>query len=142
MPLPLPEREVFLSQPHVAALSVGRSAPGRAPLSVPVWYWYEPGHDLWLMTGRDSVKAKAIAAAGCVTLLVERLEPTIRYVSVEGPVVSREPSTPEEMKALAFRYLPAEKVEDYLRVAQHEQGPQITVRIRPEHWLSADLGTV
>ena len=38
------ERENFLSGLHVAILSLNQA--DRGPLSMPVWYWYEPGH--WL----------------------------------------------------------------------------------------------
>ncbi|CAM5599549.1 hypothetical protein SALBM311S_07869 [Streptomyces alboniger] len=35
------ERAEFLAEPHVAALAVDAGA-GRAPLTVPIWYQYEP----------------------------------------------------------------------------------------------------
>ncbi|MEJ8651948.1 pyridoxamine 5'-phosphate oxidase family protein [Streptomyces sp. MS1.AVA.3] len=141
MPLSQPEREAFLTQPHIGALAVARANPGRAPLVVPIWYCYEPGREVWIMTGRDSVKAKAITAAGRVSLLVERIEPTVRYVSVEGAVVSAEPSTAGELWELSSRYLPTEKVPEYVKAAEN-YGPQVTIRFRTEHWLSADLGEV
>ncbi|NEE17796.1 pyridoxamine 5'-phosphate oxidase family protein, partial [Streptomyces sp. SID7499] len=75
------------AEPHVAALSVASRGSDRAPLSVPIWYQYAPGGDVRILTGRTSRKAELIDAAGRFTLLVDRLEPTIRYVSVEGPVV-------------------------------------------------------
>jgi hypothetical protein len=36
------DRELFLAEPHIAALSVS-AGPGRGPLTVPIWYQYEPG---------------------------------------------------------------------------------------------------
>ncbi|MFF1354635.1 pyridoxamine 5'-phosphate oxidase family protein [Streptomyces sp. NPDC058297] len=142
MPLPLDEREAFLAEPHIAALAVARAQPGRAPLTVPIWYWYEPGGAFWFMTGRDSAKAKAIRAAGRVSLMVEHLEPTVRYVTVEGSVTSEVTSTVQELTDLAARYLPADKVEGYVKAATAEHGAQVTFHLRPEHWLSADLGSV
>ena len=35
------EREAFLADLHVGVLSIARE--GRAPLSAPIWYDYEPG---------------------------------------------------------------------------------------------------
>lgn len=141
MALTREEREQFLAEPHVAALAVDAGA-GRAPLSVPIWYQYEPGGTVWIMTGLDSRKNELIGAAGRFTLLVDRLEPTIRYVSVEGPVIDTSPATFEQLREISARYLPADKVDGYVETASKEHGEQVVIRMRPEHWLSADLGTV
>ncbi|MEV7511859.1 pyridoxamine 5'-phosphate oxidase family protein [Streptomyces sp. NPDC091201] len=143
MALSRTEREQFLAEPHVAALAVdARAEGGRAPLSVPIWYQYAPGGDLWIMTGRDSRKAELIRAAGRFTLMVDRLEPTIRYVSVEGQVVSTVPAKREQLVELAGRYLPAEKVEGYVDFAWKEHGEQLVIHMRPQRWVSSDLGSV
>ncbi|WNI26548.1 pyridoxamine 5'-phosphate oxidase family protein [Streptomyces sp. ITFR-16] len=140
MALSREEREQFLAEPHVAALAVDAVEEGRAPLTVPIWYVYEPGGDLWIMTGRDSRKGRAIAAAGRFSMMVDRVTPTVRYVSVEGPVVSTRAATREELVEISARYLPAEKVDAYVDFAWKEHGEQVVVHLRPEHWLSADLG--
>ncbi|WP_424215292.1 pyridoxamine 5'-phosphate oxidase family protein [Streptomyces sp. BI20] len=140
MPLSEADRRFFLAEPRIGALAVTRPEPDRAPLNVPIWYAYEPGGELWITTGRDSAKARALAGAGRFSLMVERVEPTVRYVSVEGPVVSTEPTTDAEKRSMAARYLPAEAVDSFLAMAEREHGPQLTIRMRPEHWLSADLG--
>ncbi|WP_326696181.1 pyridoxamine 5'-phosphate oxidase family protein [Streptomyces sp. NBC_01754] len=142
MALSREEREQFLAEPHIAALAVDARREGRAPLTVPIWYQYETGGDAWIMTGRTSRKGLAIAEAGRFSLLADRLTPTIRYVSVEGPVVATGPATPEHLVELASRYLPAEKVAAYVDMASKEHGEQVVIRLRPEHWLSADLGTL
>ncbi|MFG1668905.1 pyridoxamine 5'-phosphate oxidase family protein [Streptomyces sp. Y7] len=141
MALTREEREEFLAEPHVAALAVDAGA-ARAPLTVPIWYQYEPGGDLWIMTGLDSRKNQLIQAAGRLSLLVDRLEPTIRYVSVEGPVVSTTPATLEWLRELSARYLPAEKVDGYVDFAWKNHGEQVVVHVRPERWVSSDLGQV
>lgn len=135
------EREQFLAEPHVAALAVDAGA-GRAPLTVPIWYQYEPGGDLWIMTGPDSRKNGLIRAAGRLTLMVDRLEPTIRYVSVEGPVLRTVPATLEDLREIAARYLPAGKVDGYVDFAWKNHGEQVVVHVRPERWVSSDLGQV
>jgi hypothetical protein len=79
------DRESFLAEPHVAALSVS-AGPGRGPLTVPIWYQYAPGGEAWVLTDAGSRKARLIETAGRFTLMAERVMPTVRYVSVEGPV--------------------------------------------------------
>ncbi|MBD0840206.1 pyridoxamine 5'-phosphate oxidase family protein [Streptomyces sp. TRM68416] len=135
------ERSAFLAEPHVAALSVDAGA-GRAPLTVPIWYQVEPDGTVWIMTGLDSRKHRLISAAGRFTLMVDRLEPTIRYVSVEGPVIGTEPASIEQLREMSARYLPAEKVDGYVDFAWKNHGEQVVVRMRPERWVSSDLGSV
>lgn len=141
MALTREEREEFLAEPHIAALAVDAGA-GRAPLTVPIWYQYEPGGGLWIMTGLDSRKNELIQAAGRLSLMVDRLEPTIRYVSVEGPVVNTVPATLEQLREISARYLPAEKVDGYVDFAWKNHGEQVVVHVRPERWVSSDLGQV
>ncbi|GGZ96431.1 pyridoxamine 5'-phosphate oxidase [Streptomyces subrutilus] len=137
------EREQFLAEPHIAALAVDAGAEGgRGPLTVPIWYQYAPGGDIWIMTGRASRKAELIAAAGRFTLMVDRVEPTIRYVSVEGPVVSTVPAKREQLVEMSSRYLPADKVAPYVDFAWKEHGEQVVIHMRPTRWVSSDLGQV
>ncbi|WP_405615282.1 pyridoxamine 5'-phosphate oxidase family protein [Streptomyces sp. NBC_00076] len=135
------ERAQFLAEPHIAALAVD-AGPGRAPLTVPIWYQYEPDGTVWIMTGLESRKNELISAAGRFTLMIDRLEPTIRYVSVEGPVLDTTPATIEQLREMSARYLPADKVDGYVNTAWKEHGEQVVIRMRPERWLSSDLGTV
>jgi Pyridoxamine 5'-phosphate oxidase len=141
MPLSVAERQQFLAEPHIAALSVFAGAD-RGPLTVPIWYQYAPGGEAWVITPADSRKARLIEAAGRFTLMVERLEPTVRYVSVEGPVTRTEPMTDELLWEISARYLPSDKVAGYVEFAKAEPSPQIAIYMRPERWLSADLGTL
>lgn len=39
------------------------------------------------------------------------------------------------------RYLPQEKVPAYLAFANAELGEQVAIYLRPERWLSSDLGS-
>ncbi|MER6977652.1 pyridoxamine 5'-phosphate oxidase family protein [Streptomyces carpinensis] len=141
MPLSREEREQFLAEPHVAALAVDAGA-GRGPLTVPIWYQYARGGTVWIMTGLDSRKHQLIKGAGRFSLMVDRLEPTIRYVSVEGPVIDTAPATVDQLREISSRYLPAEKVDAYVDFAWKNHGEQVVVRMRPEHWVSSDLGSV
>jgi hypothetical protein len=133
------DRELFLAEPHIAALSVS-AGPDRGPLTVPIWYQYEPGGEAWVLTEAGSRKARLIEAAGCFTLMVERVTPTVRYVSVEGPVTRMIPGTDELLQEITVRYLPPEKVPAYLEFARADFGEQVAIYLRPQRWLSADLG--
>jgi nitroimidazol reductase NimA-like FMN-containing flavoprotein (pyridoxamine 5'-phosphate oxidase superfamily) len=61
------EREVFLSAPHVAVLSIPDG--GRGPLAIPIWYQYEPEENLiWMTTGGLSRKGRLLAQTARVSL--------------------------------------------------------------------------
>jgi Pyridoxamine 5'-phosphate oxidase len=133
------DRESFLAEPHVAALSVS-AGPGRGPLTVPIWYQYTPGGEAWVLTEAGSRKVRLIETAGRFTLMVERLMPTVRYVSVEGPVTRTLPGTDALLTEIAARYLPPDKVPGYIEFAKAELGEQVAIYLRAERWLTADLG--
>jgi hypothetical protein len=139
MPLSVEEREKFLAEPHVAALSVAAGS-GRGPLTVPVWYQYSPGGEVWIHTPAAARKAGLIAAAGRFTLMVDRVQPTVRYVSAEGPVTRTVPATDELVLAIASRYLPADGAAAYVQVANATHGEMVVIYMRPERWVSSDLG--
>lgn len=139
MALSREEREQFLAEPHIAALSVS-AGKDRGPLTVPIWYQYTPGGQPWFITGTGSRKHRLIEAAGYLSLMVERLEPTVRYVAVDGAVDRIEDGTDEQLVEMTKRYVPPEAVEPYLEMARREHGPSVAVYLKPQHWLSADLG--
>ena len=93
-----------------------------------------------MLTESGSRKARLIEAAGRFTLMVERVLPTVRYVSVEGPVTRTVPGTDELLREITMRYLPPEKVSAYLEFARADFGEQVAIYLRPQRWLSADLG--
>lgn len=139
MALSQQERENFLAEPHTGSLAVAEGS-GRAPLVVPIWYHYEPGGELWISTGADTRKTRAIRAAGRFSMLAQRTEPTVRYVSVEGPVLAIEPGSAESSRVMAARYLAPDKVDAFVEFERTQLGEHVVVRMRPERWLSADLG--
>ncbi len=133
------DRELFLAEPHVAALSV-TAGQGRGPVTVPIWYQYAPGGEAWVLTEAGSRKTRLIETAGRFTLMVDRVMPTVRYVSVEGPVTRTVPGTDELLHEITERYLPPDMVPAYLEFAKTELGEQVAIYLRPERWLTADLG--
>ena len=140
MALSKQEREQFLAEPHIGALSVVER-PDRAPLTIPIWYQYTPGGELWVLSEAASRKSRAIAAAGRFSLMVQRTEPTVRYVSVEGPVVRTADASAERSREMAARYLAPGKVEAYLEFERTQIGALGAIYMRPEHWISSDLGS-
>jgi hypothetical protein len=61
-----------------------------------------------LSTGPASTKARLIEATGFFSLMVERLEPTTRYATVDGSVSSIEPGTDAHLEEITRRYLSGE----------------------------------
>jgi hypothetical protein len=133
------DRESFLAEPHVAALSVS-AGQGRGPFTVPIWYQYAPGGEAWVLTPAGSGKVPLIETAGRFTLMVDRVMPTVRYVSVEGPVTRTVAGTDALLREIAARYLPPDKARAYIEWAKTELGEHVAIYLRPERWLTADLG--
>jgi PPOX class probable F420-dependent enzyme len=133
------ERETFLADVHVGVVSI--SEKGRGPLTVPIWYAYDSGSDLRIMTGKESRKGRLLARAGRFSLCVQSETPPYKYVSVEGAIVSIEPADIErDLRPLARRYLGKEMGDRYVEETQnlstHEDN--VLVRMRPERWLTTD----
>ncbi|MFJ4668904.1 pyridoxamine 5'-phosphate oxidase family protein [Kitasatospora purpeofusca] len=139
------EREGFLAAPHVGVLAVSGDGgePGRGLLAVPIWYHYQPGGLITIITGRDSVKARLIRAVGRFALCAQQEEAPCRYVSVEGPVVSIEdPVDPAERARMAHRYMPPGEADAYLAATVEQLDADVTIRMHPERWSSADFTVV
>ncbi len=134
----LAEREHFLAAPHVGVLGVV-AGDGRGPLTVPVWFDYEVGGQVSVITGRSSRKGVAIRAAGRMSLCAQDENPPYRYVSVEGPVEIEELDSAERL-AMARRYLGTEGGDRYVASNPDPAGENVMIRMRPEHWLSVDYG--
>jgi PPOX class probable F420-dependent enzyme len=131
------EREAFLADVHVGVLAIHE--PGRGPLTVPIWYAYEPGGDVRIVTERGSRKGRLLAASPRVSLCAQTETAPYRYVSVEGPVVHVGPlDRSGEVGALARRYLGPELGAQYVAATAASAQEQILVRIRPERWLTVD----
>jgi nitroimidazol reductase NimA-like FMN-containing flavoprotein (pyridoxamine 5'-phosphate oxidase superfamily) len=62
------EREAFLADVHVGIVSIPQA--GRGPLTVPVWYRYEPGGEVQFATGQDSRKGRLLTPGGRISLCV------------------------------------------------------------------------
>jgi PPOX class probable F420-dependent enzyme len=134
------EREHFLAATRVGMLSV--EEPGRGPLTVPVWYHYEPGSVVRVVTGAESLKGRLLRAAGRMSLCVQTETAPYQYVSVEGPVTFAQPDDARDVRAMAIRYLGEQMGELYLQMTAEERAssPSVLVELRPERWRSVDYG--
>jgi len=133
------DRERFLAGVHIGVLSAAAGTAGRT-LAVPVWYSYQPGALVTVLTGRRSRKAAAIRAAGRFGVCVQDGRPPYRYVSVEGPLVAEEDVDPAERLAMACRYLGAAGGGRYVADNPDPGRENVAFRMRPDHWLSQDQG--
>ena len=130
------ERQEFLAGLHVGVISIER-ADG-PPLTVPVWYGYEPGGLVWVITDPDSLKGRLLNAARRFSLCAQTEEPPFyKYVSVEGPVVDVAPAELEnDRRPLARRYFGTELGDAY--VADSDGAGNLKFSMRPTRWWSVD----
>jgi PPOX class probable F420-dependent enzyme len=131
------EREAFLAAVHVGVISIAE--PGRGPLTAPIWYAYEPGGEVAVITGRESRKGRLLAASPRISLCAQTEKPPYQYVSVEGPVTYVGPADRDTLgRRLAHRYLGPELGDRYLEATASEAGESVVVRMRPDRWLTVD----
>ena len=135
------EKETFLAAVHVGVLSIPRE--GQAPLTVPVWYGYKVGGEIWFVTGRDSHKGKLLTLGCSVSLCVQDEQPPYKYVTVEGTVSVVQPSEVErDVRPLAHRYLGRERGDHFVATTGGAEAREenILVRVCPQRWLAVDYG--
>ena len=128
------EREAFLADLHVGVLAINDS--GQGPLTIPIWYDYQPGGELWFLTGPDSRKGKLLVLEPRVSLDAQTADPRYKYVSGEGPIVAIEPSSEKELLPMAIRYLGTDAGRQY--ATSNAGGGGVVVRMIPERWLTVD----
>ena len=131
------ERREFLAGLHVGVLGIERS--DGAPLVVPVWYSYQAGGDVEVLTSASSIKGRLATAAGRASLCAQQEELPYKYVSVEGPleIVDLDADASRAaVEPMAIRYLGEEMGRGY---ATSSVGPDdVMIRLRPERWFSVD----
>jgi len=141
MPAPMTrvEREEFLAGVHVGILSADE--PGRGPLSVPVWYLYEAGGEIVVVTRPEARKARLLGVGAPVSFCVQSEEMPPKYVTIQGRVVSAAPAdVARDVKPIVRRYLGAPVGDAYVDNTRPDGTNEIVVRIRPERWYSRDFG--
>ena len=130
------EREAFLADLHVGIISIRED--GRGPLTVPIWYSYQPGGEIGIITARASRKGKLLERARRFSLCAQTETPPYKYVSVEGPIVAVEAADLERhRRPLARRYLGVELGDRYIERTRGDVGSAL-FRMRPERWFTVD----
>ncbi len=130
------ERQEFLAGLHVGVLGLER-ADG-PPLLLPVWYSYEPGGDVAVLTSASSLKGRLAAAAGRASLCAQQEELPYKYVSVEGTVTIDElgAESHDVVEPMAIRYLGDSMGRAY--ASGNVASDEIRIRITPDRWFSVD----
>jgi len=130
------EREAFLAEPHVGVLSIPRRE-GTAPLTAPIWYAYEPGGELWLITGRSSRKGRLLQPGIGVALCAQEEAAPYRYVSVEGRITAlRDADLEQDLRPMARRYLGPRGGDRY--ADDNGVAGSMRVTIEVQRWLTVD----
>ncbi|NKB97198.1 MAG: pyridoxamine 5'-phosphate oxidase [Pseudomonadales bacterium] len=129
------ERETFLADLHVGVISFVDPAAG--PLTAPIWYDYDPQVGLWVIIGPESRKGQLASVGSRISLVAQSEAMPYKYVSVEGPITSIEPSEEGALLSMATRYLGEEMGKGY---AAQSTGDNVTVLMNVERWLTVDYG--
>ena len=131
------EREQFLSELHVGVLSIER--PDGPPLTVPVWYIYEPGGELWFLTSLDSVKGRLLQQSMRFSLCAQSESLPYKYVSIEGTATISPADKELHSRPMAHRYLGVKGGDSYV---ESESGDSVRVSTTPERWFTVDYSKI
>lgn len=130
------EREAFLAAVHVGVLCVARAEDG-PPVAAPVWYGYQPGGDVVIVSGARHEKTRLARERGHASLCAQTEELPYKFVTVEGPASVSDGADEELQRDLAHRYLGPELGDAYVASTAGESVAVIT--IRPEKWRTTDF---
>jgi nitroimidazol reductase NimA-like FMN-containing flavoprotein (pyridoxamine 5'-phosphate oxidase superfamily) len=133
------ERQAFLAETRVGVISIPEE--GRGPLTVPVWYSYQPGGEVRVWTSATSRKAGLLQEAQRISFCVQDTNPpNYRYVSIEGPFTIKPVDLERDIHSMAVRYYGIENGERYFsEVSQSDSWMKdLLVCITPERWLTVD----
>ena len=127
------EREQFLSELHVGVLGIER--PDGPPLTVPVWYVYEPGGELWFLISPDSVKGRLLQKSMRFSLCAQSESLPYKYVSIEGTATISPFDKELHGRPIARRYLGVKGGDSYV---ENDDGESVRVSTTPERWFTVD----
>ena len=105
------------------------------PHVVPIWFVLD-GQDLVFMTGRETVKGRALARTGIASVCVDDDRPPYSFVTVSGPAaisVDLEEMLPFSIR-IAARYMGEQLAEQYGR--RNAVDGELLVRLRADHVLA------
>jgi len=131
------EREQFLSELHVGVLGIER--PDGPPLTVPVWYVYEPGGELWFLISPDSVKGRLLQKSMRFSLCAQSESLPYKYVSIEGTATISPFDKELHGRPIARRYLGVKGGDSYVK---NDDGESVRVSTTPERWFTVDYSKI
>ncbi len=129
------ERQEFLAGLHIGVLGI-RTDDGS--LTVPIWYDYEHGGDLWVITAPGSLKGRSLEATRRFSLCAQDEAPPYKYVTVEGEVTAIDPCSEEPHRRMARRYLGEEFGDVYHEANATSLSEQRIYRLTPTRWYTVD----
>ena len=127
----------FLAEPRVGVFAV--SAVNGPPAATPVWYGYEPGGEVWIVTSASTRKAKLLARTGTATLVVEESGQNATFVAVDLELVSSKDAGSADDRELASRYLEGEALESFVDMAGEQIPDEKRYTFRPTKWRYASM---
>ncbi len=133
------ERQAFLALPWVGVISIPEE--GRGPLTVPVWYTYQPGGEVCVWTGESTRKCKLLHETTRISFCVQDpTPPYYKYVSIEGPFILDQIDPERDIHPMAIRYMGEQYGEKYYQDVCKDEGwkNSVLLRIKPERWYSVD----
>jgi nitroimidazol reductase NimA-like FMN-containing flavoprotein (pyridoxamine 5'-phosphate oxidase superfamily) len=106
------------------------------PLTAPIWYSYEDGL-VCFTTGADSLKGRLMTLGTHISMVAQTETPPYQYVSVEGPIVTREAADLErDIRPMAIRYLGKSQGNAYADASSSDGN--VLIKMQPEKWLTVD----
>jgi len=133
------EREQFLALAHMGVMSVVEDG---TPLTVPIWYAYQPGGAVTVITGKDSRKTRAVREAGWLSLCAQDPAWPYKYVTAAGPAATSRQASHAEQRVMAARYLGEDGAQSYMAwiTESGEADAQLVIEMTPRTWLTVDYG--
>ncbi|MCP3934002.1 MAG: pyridoxamine 5'-phosphate oxidase [Actinomycetia bacterium] len=133
-PMSEEDRQEFMAGLHVGV--IGIADDDRGPLTIPVWYSYEPGGDVIVLMARDSRKGRLIEESGRFSMCAQQEELPYKYVMAEGPVTATRDATYDDTLAMATRYLGDELGKGYADSMASDSSSVYSMT--PQRWYSTD----
>ena len=133
------ERQAFLAETRVGIISIPED--GRGPLTVPVWYNYQPGGEVCVWTGPNTRKGKLLLMVKRISFCVQDpTPPNYKYVSIEGTFTTQPVDLEQDIHPMALRYYGAVNGERMFNDIRQGDGwkKDILVCIQPDRWLTVD----
>ena len=132
-----PQQDKFLAGRHVAILVT--IAPDGSPVPTPIWYLYRDGA-LYFRTAADAIKTQNVRRDPRVSVCVQEERAPYKWLVVHGKAEVTEADSRLE-REMPRHYLGIIGGIGYQAAAreQIEQGPEVTLIVRPERTITSDF---